>query len=140
MLSNETLNTPYTQPVERVKVCSAITYTINHLIFHLSVARRITPKCTWPPPFRPLCPATDIRLLKSNAKLANTRDDDERLPIHWAVSYNHLPIVELLVSRRDFDPDVQVRHLPVSLVDAVGGGAQIQTIGRIRLDAVDDGV
>jgi len=29
------------------------------------------------------------------------------LPLHWACSYNHLPIVELLVSRKDFDPDVQ---------------------------------
>ncbi|KAL9126176.1 MAG: hypothetical protein Q9217_004738 [Psora testacea] len=35
------------------------------------------------------------------------KDADERLPIHWAVSYNHQPIVELLISRKDFDPDVQ---------------------------------
>ncbi|KAI9695619.1 MAG: hypothetical protein M1836_006147 [Candelina mexicana] len=35
------------------------------------------------------------------------RDEDDRLPLHWAVSYNHLPIVELLVQRKDFDPDVQ---------------------------------
>ena len=29
------------------------------------------------------------------------------MAIHWACSYNHFPIVELLVSRKDFDPDVQ---------------------------------
>ncbi|MCJ1439466.1 Ankyrin-2 [Xylographa pallens] len=46
-------------------------------------------------------------LLNANSRLANQRDDDDRLPIHWAVSYNHLPVVELLVSRRDFDPDVK---------------------------------
>ena len=47
--------------------------------------------------------------LQANPQLATKRDDDERLPIHWAVSYNHIPVVELLVSRKDFDPDVQVR-------------------------------
>ncbi|KAL5045799.1 hypothetical protein BDW71DRAFT_75355 [Aspergillus fruticulosus] len=46
-------------------------------------------------------------LLHANPKLANTKDDDDRLPIHWAVAYNHLPIVELLVSTKDFDPDVE---------------------------------
>ena len=44
---------------------------------------------------------------KANPKLATLKDDDERLPIHWATSYNHPQIVELLISRRDFDPDVQ---------------------------------
>ncbi|KAL6239847.1 hypothetical protein BDW75DRAFT_68194 [Aspergillus navahoensis] len=46
-------------------------------------------------------------LLNANPKLATTKDDDDRLPIHWAVAYNHLPIVELLVSIKDFDPDVE---------------------------------
>jgi 26S proteasome non-ATPase regulatory subunit 10 len=45
-------------------------------------------------------------LLNANPKLATTLDDDGRLPIHWAVSYNHAPIVELLTQRKDFDPDV----------------------------------
>jgi len=45
--------------------------------------------------------------LNANPRLATQRDDDDRLPIHWAISYNHLPIVELLVQRKDFDPDVQ---------------------------------
>ena len=47
---------------------------------------------------------------QANTRLATRRDEDDRLPIHWAVSYNHRPIVELLISRKDFDPDVQVGH------------------------------
>ncbi|KAE8325553.1 ankyrin repeat-containing domain protein [Aspergillus sergii] len=46
-------------------------------------------------------------LLNANPKLANVKDDDERLPIHWAVAYNRLPIVELLVATKQFDPDVE---------------------------------
>jgi 26S proteasome non-ATPase regulatory subunit 10 len=48
-------------------------------------------------------------LLNANPRLATQKDDDERLPIHWAVSYGHLDIVKLLVDRKDFDPDVKVR-------------------------------
>lgn len=39
--------------------------------------------------------------------MATRKDDDGRLPIHWAASYNHLNIVLLLAQRRDFDPDVE---------------------------------
>ncbi|KAI4171007.1 MAG: hypothetical protein LQ343_004544 [Gyalolechia ehrenbergii] len=46
-------------------------------------------------------------LLNANPRLATKKDDDERLPIHWALSNNHQAIVELLVSKKDFDPDVQ---------------------------------
>ncbi|KNG82173.1 proteasome regulatory particle subunit (Nas6) [Aspergillus nomiae NRRL 13137] len=46
-------------------------------------------------------------LLNANPKLANVKDDDDRLPIHWAVAYNRLPIVELLVATKNFDPDVE---------------------------------
>ncbi|CAL8583793.1 putative ankyrin-repeat protein [Xanthoria parietina] len=46
-------------------------------------------------------------LLNANPRLATTKDDDERLPIHWALSNTHEAIVQLLVSRKDFDPDVQ---------------------------------
>ncbi|KAJ5091818.1 hypothetical protein NUU61_006688 [Penicillium alfredii] len=46
-------------------------------------------------------------LLNANPKSAVTKDDDERLPIHWAVAYNRLPIVELLVAHKNFDPDVE---------------------------------
>ncbi|KAL1985149.1 hypothetical protein VTN96DRAFT_8171 [Rasamsonia emersonii] len=44
-------------------------------------------------------------LLNANPKLAKLRDDDERLPIHWAAAYNRLPIVELLAANKYFDPD-----------------------------------
>ncbi|KAI4191356.1 MAG: hypothetical protein L6R41_000143 [Letrouitia leprolyta] len=46
-------------------------------------------------------------LLNANPRLATTKDDDERLPIHWALSNNHQAIVELLISKKNFDPDVQ---------------------------------
>lgn len=45
-------------------------------------------------------------LLAANPKLASLRDPDDRLPVHWAVSYNHLPIVQTLVQKKSFDPDV----------------------------------
>ena len=48
---------------------------------------------------------------QANPKLAERRDDDERLPIHWAVSYGHLDIALLLANLKSFDPDVQVRYL-----------------------------
>ncbi|KAH7114319.1 ankyrin repeat-containing domain protein [Dendryphion nanum] len=44
-------------------------------------------------------------LLSANPKLATLRDDDDRLPLHWAVSYNHLPIVSQLVQLKTFDVD-----------------------------------
>ncbi|RMJ22880.1 proteasome regulatory particle subunit [Aspergillus sp. HF37] len=46
-------------------------------------------------------------LLKANPKLASTKDDDDRLPIHWAVSNNQLPVVQLLIATKNFDPDVE---------------------------------
>jgi len=46
-------------------------------------------------------------LLNANPKLAERKDDDERLPIHWAVSYGHLDIAVLLSAGKNFDPDVQ---------------------------------
>lgn len=38
------------------------------------------------------------------------KDDDERLPIHWAAAYNRVSVVELLVAMKDFDPDVEVSN------------------------------
>ncbi|KAH6854564.1 putative proteasome regulatory protein [Chaetomium sp. MPI-CAGE-AT-0009] len=43
----------------------------------------------------------------ANPKLAQLKDDDGRLPIHWAVSYNHPEIVSLLISQKGFDPDAE---------------------------------
>ncbi|KAI9839918.1 MAG: hypothetical protein M1819_000110 [Sarea resinae] len=46
-------------------------------------------------------------LLNANTHLATRRDGDDRLAIHWAVSYNQREIVELLMQNKYFDPDVQ---------------------------------
>lgn len=46
-------------------------------------------------------------LLNANPKLADRRDDDDRLPIHWAVSQGYLDIATLLSGVKSFDPDVQ---------------------------------
>ncbi|KAJ4296493.1 putative ankyrin-repeat protein [Kalmusia sp. IMI 367209] len=68
-------------------------------------------------------------LLSANPKLANLRDDDDRLPIHWAVSYNHLPIVQLLVQDKSFDPDA---------VDASGWTPLMMACSRKDADAIVD--
>ena len=47
-------------------------------------------------------------LLKADPKLAKLKDDDGRLPIHWACSANQLDIVLLLAAQKGFDLDVQV--------------------------------
>ncbi|OCL15336.1 ankyrin [Glonium stellatum] len=41
------------------------------------------------------------------AREGHSIDEDDRLPLHWAVSYNRLPIVSLLVQSKDFDVDAQ---------------------------------
>ena len=51
-------------------------------------------------------PATRVEsLLNANPKLPHLRDEDDRLPLHWAVSYNRLPIVQTLVQTKNFDAD-----------------------------------
>jgi ankyrin repeat protein len=72
-------------------------------------------------PFVAKCPN------QANPKLSTLKDDDERLPIHWAAAYNHLPIVELLVARKDFDPDIAVR---VILKQIKGPGLKELRIAR----------
>lgn len=46
-------------------------------------------------------------VVKANPRLATLRDDDDRLPVHWALSNKHHEIVELLVQQKSFDPDVK---------------------------------
>ncbi|KAM0806867.1 putative Ankyrin repeat domain-containing protein [Seiridium cardinale] len=46
-------------------------------------------------------------LLNADAKLARRKDDDGRLPIHWAASSNQPEIVQLLAQQKQFDPDVE---------------------------------
>lgn len=47
-----------------------------------------------------------------DAKLSKRKDDDGRLPIHWAASANQLDIVQLLAEQQGFEVDVQVRPSP----------------------------
>lgn len=51
------------------------------------------------------------REFQANPKLATLKDDDDRLPLHWAVAQGHLDVVTLLAQRKDFDPDTQVTSL-----------------------------
>ena len=44
---------------------------------------------------------------KANPRLATLRDEDDRLPIHWALSNKHVDIVELLMAQKSFDPDIK---------------------------------
>ncbi|EXJ76712.1 26S proteasome non-ATPase regulatory subunit 10 [Cladophialophora psammophila CBS 110553] len=46
-------------------------------------------------------------LLNANPKLASLRDQDDRLPLHWASAFARLDIVKLLASTRSFDPDAE---------------------------------
>ncbi|WPG99633.1 ankyrin repeat-containing domain protein [Acrodontium crateriforme] len=48
-----------------------------------------------------------LSLLNADPRLASCRDDDDRLPLQWATSYNRLPIVQLLTERKGVDIDAQ---------------------------------
>lgn len=55
--------------------------------------------------------------LQANSKLATLKDDDDRLPLHWAVAQGHFDVVALLAQRKDFDPDTQVTLLSSGFAD-----------------------
>nr|OQO22805.1 hypothetical protein B0A51_10326 [Rachicladosporium sp. CCFEE 5018] len=46
-------------------------------------------------------------LLNADPKLISLRDDDDRLPLHWAISYSRLDIAQLLCERKGVDIDAQ---------------------------------
>lgn len=46
--------------------------------------------------------------VQADPKQARRKDDDGRLPIHWAASSNQHDIVMLLTQQKGFDPDVEV--------------------------------
>jgi ankyrin repeat protein len=48
--------------------------------------------------------------VQSQPKLASLKDDDGRVPLHWAASSNNKDVVLLLAQQPDFDPDVQVSN------------------------------
>ncbi|KAF2996641.1 hypothetical protein E8E13_003044 [Curvularia kusanoi] len=68
-------------------------------------------------------------LLSTNPKLSTLRDPDDRLPLHWAVSYNHLPIVTLLMQQ-------QAKTLDVDATDSSGWTALHMACSRADSDAV----
>lgn len=51
------------------------------------------------------------RVPQAEPTLAKRKDDDGRLPIHWAASANQLDITQLLAEQKGFDVDVQVQSL-----------------------------
>ncbi|RKF61596.1 putative 26S proteasome regulatory subunit p28 [Erysiphe neolycopersici] len=75
-------------------------------------------------------------LLNENLKLASQQDDDGRLAIHWAISFNHKDIVNLLVSTMNFDPDVQDGSgwTPLMIAASLKDGEEIVDI-LLRKDA-----
>jgi 26S proteasome non-ATPase regulatory subunit 10 len=75
-------------------------------------------------------PASKVEsLLAANPKLASLSDPDDRLPIHWAVSFNHLPIVQMLVQAKSFDVDV---------VDGSGWSSLMMACSRKDAEAIVD--
>ncbi|KAH0139249.1 hypothetical protein KCU82_g17366, partial [Aureobasidium melanogenum] len=74
-------------------------------------------------------------LLNANPKLAKLRDDNDRLPIHWAASYNRLPIVEILSDRKDFDPDVQdgAGWTPLMMASSLKDSSASETLTTLLL-------
>ena len=79
-----------------------------------------------------------LRKVQANPKLADRKDDDERLPIHWAVSYGHLDIAVLLSAGKTFDPDVQVSLLGSIRQCPIVPGFSLTISGRFRMDTFDD--
>ncbi|KAI4726266.1 putative proteasome regulatory particle subunit [Aureobasidium sp. EXF-10728] len=79
-------------------------------------------------------------LLNANPKLAKLRDDDDRLPIHWAASYSRLPIVEILSDRKDFDPDVQdgAGWTPLMIASSLKDSSASETLTTLLLSKSAD--
>ncbi|KAI1243719.1 hypothetical protein MGN70_013585 [Eutypa lata] len=68
-------------------------------------------------------------LLNADPKLARLKDDDGRLPIHWAASSNQPAIVLLLAQQKDFDPDIEASQPPLFIfVEKDGSGWTILMI------------
>ncbi|KAL2756113.1 hypothetical protein ACRALDRAFT_2035130 [Sodiomyces alcalophilus JCM 7366] len=77
-------------------------------------------------------------LLKAEPKLASHKDQDDRLPVHWAVSSNNSEMLQLLTQQHDFDPDVQdgMGWTPLMIaVSLSGGDAVAKTLLRAGADA-----
>ena len=81
-------NTPYMRHVARAKVRHMRATFLGKLLT-LYLAQKVE------------------SLLNADPRLVSRRDDDDRLPLHWAASYNRTNIVELLSEQRGFDVDAQ---------------------------------
>jgi 26S proteasome non-ATPase regulatory subunit 10 len=66
-------------------------------------------------------------LLRADPKVAFRKDEDGRLPIHWAASANQFDIVSILVQVKNFDPDVQddLGWTPLMIAASVKDGEKI---------------
>ena len=58
-------------------------------------------------------------MVQADPKQALRKDDDGRLPIHWAASSNQPDIVMLLTQQKGFDPDVEVSQKRFLLLPAL---------------------
>ncbi|KAI1650567.1 ankyrin repeat-containing domain protein [Daldinia loculata] len=70
-------------------------------------------------------------LLNADPKLSRLKDDDGRLPIHWAASANNQPIVLMLAQQKDFDPDIEDASgwTPLMIAASVkDGGAVVELL------------
>ncbi|KAJ5985345.1 hypothetical protein N7499_008376 [Penicillium canescens] len=78
-------------------------------------------------------------LLNANPKSALVKDDDDRLPIHWATAYNRLQIVELLMGAKGFDPDVEDGSgwTPLMIAASLKGAAGDAIIERLLRKGAD---
>ncbi|KAI0188391.1 ankyrin repeat-containing domain protein [Astrocystis sublimbata] len=63
----------------------------------------------------------------TNPKLSQRKDDDGRLPIHWAASSNQHAILLLLSQQKTFDPDVEddMGWTPLMIAASVKDGEAI---------------
>lgn len=66
-------------------------------------------------------------LLSVNPKLAARRDDDDRLPLHWALANNRVDIVQLLMNLPSFDVDAPdgLGWTPLMIACSVKDGDQL---------------
>ncbi|KAJ2988012.1 hypothetical protein NUW58_g4199 [Xylaria curta] len=72
----------------------------------------------------------NVYIVLADPKSAQRKDDDGRLPIHWAASSNQPAIVLLLSQQKTFDPDVEdsIGWTPLMIAASVKDGDAIVDI------------
>ncbi|KAI1765997.1 ankyrin repeat-containing domain protein [Hypoxylon sp. FL1150] len=73
------------------------------------------------------CREGRVMAVESLLNLSSLKDDDGRLPIHWAASANQHAIVLMLAQQKDFDPDVEDDSgwTPLMIAASVKDGDQV---------------